>query len=70
MACAGGAIDVLGAEPHLTKVELVGIGAGISLAGANGVIVRSTIRNNTASTQGGGIYFRATTAACWCRTAP
>ncbi len=57
----GGAIDAFNAELHLTEVEINGsqatVGAGLSLAHADGVISDSAITANIASTQGGGIYF-------------
>lgn len=58
----GGAIDAFNAELHLTEVEINGsqatVGAGLSLANADGVISDSAITANIASTQGGGIYFQ------------
>ncbi|MFO1493277.1 MAG: CSLREA domain-containing protein [Lysobacterales bacterium] len=58
----GGAIDAFSAELHLTEVEInsnqSGSGAGLSLANADGVISDSTISNNIASVQAGGIYFQ------------
>lgn len=58
----GGGIDAFNAELHLTGVEIAGnqsgIGAGLSLANADGVITDSAITANIASTQGGGIYFQ------------
>jgi len=58
----GGGIDASTAELHLTQVEIsgnqAGIGAGVSLTNANGVITNSTLAQNTAASAGGGLNFQ------------
>lgn len=58
----GGAIDSHGAQLHLTAVQIAGnqagVGAGISLANADGVIRDSSLALNSAGSAGGGVNFQ------------
>ncbi len=58
----GGAIDANGAQLHLTAVEIAGnqagVGGGISLANADGLILNSSFALNAAKAAGGGVNFQ------------